>query len=69
MLNPLSSDCESVGCVVSTYLQLLLFTGETRRMTLVESLRDAMDITLSKDSTSSKTCVYSLGITLYCVNF
>lgn len=28
-------------------------------MTLVESLRDAMDITLSKDSTSSKTCVQS----------
>ena len=28
--------------------------GETSKMTLVESLRDAIDITLSKDSTSSK---------------
>ena len=32
----------------------MLFTGETSKMTLVESLRDAMDITLNKDSTSSK---------------
>lgn len=48
-------------------LLLLLSTGETRKMTLVESLRDAMDITLSKDSTSSKW--YTQGYTLdniYC---
>ena len=29
-------------------------------MTLVESLRDSMDITLSKDSTSSKMCTLSI---------
>ena len=38
---------------------LLLVIGETSKMTLVESLRDAMDITLSKDSTSSKHVVFS----------
>ena len=38
----------------------MLLTGETSKMTLVESLRDAMDITLNKDSTSSKMYILVL---------